>query len=66
MSTVRSIARQLVTLRRPVTAAAAATTLVGLLQPFGVDLTQQATQVAAALTIVGLIAAVVEEAGSGQ
>jgi len=58
------VIHQLVTLRRPVTAAAAATTLVGLLAPFGLDLTRQATQVAAALTIVGLIAALLDESGS--
>jgi hypothetical protein len=58
---IRSIAHQLITLRRPVTAAAATTTLIGLVAPFGLDLTHQATQVAAGLTIVGLIAAVIEQ-----
>jgi hypothetical protein len=46
----------LVSLRLPVTAAAIATTLVGLVQPFGVDLSAQTVRITAALSIVGIAA----------
>jgi type III secretory pathway component EscS len=53
------IATDLASLRLPVTAAAAVTTIVGLVQPFGVDLSQQTTRITAALTAVGILAAAI-------
>jgi hypothetical protein len=46
----------LISLRLPVTAAAIATTLVGLVAPFGVDLSAQTVRITAALSIVGIAA----------
>jgi hypothetical protein len=53
---VRALLQDLVKLKLPVTAAALATTIVGLIAPFGVDLSTQTVRITAALTVVGLIA----------
>jgi hypothetical protein len=52
---VLAVLNDLARLRLPVTAAAAVTTMVGLLEPFGIDLSAQTTRVTAALTLVGLL-----------
>lgn len=48
--------KDLVSLKLPVTAAAIATTVVGLLAPFGVDLSSQTVRITAALSVVGVVA----------
>lgn len=53
---IRALLSDLVRLRLPVTAAALATTIVGLIEPFGVDLSAQTVRITAALTIIGIIA----------
>ena len=60
MTTLRRVLHDLVTLRLPVTAAATAATIVGLLQPFGIDLTSSATRMAAILALIGYIVAIAE------
>lgn len=53
---IKALLNDLVRLRLPVTAAALATTLVGLIKPFGVDLSTQTVRITAALTLIGIIA----------
>ena len=53
---IKAFLHDLVKLKLPVTAAAFATTVVGLVAPFGVDLSAQTVRITAALTVVGLIA----------
>lgn len=53
---VRALIADLVKLRLPVTAAALATTVVGLVQPFGIDLSTQTVRITAALTLIGIVA----------
>lgn len=60
MNTIRRVLHDLVTLRLPVTATATVATIVGLLQPFGIDLSVSATRMAAVLALVGYIAAAAE------
>jgi hypothetical protein len=59
--TARAVLADLARLRLPVTAAAAATTLVGLTAPFGVDLSQQTMRITAALTAIGLAASAISK-----
>jgi len=56
-----AVLNDLARLRLPVTAAAAVTTIVGLLQPFGLDLSQQTTRVTAGLTLLGLVSSLVRD-----
>jgi hypothetical protein len=58
---VKEVLRDLVTLRLPVTAAAVATTLVGLVEPFGLDLSKQTVTITAILSLLGLIASFVQK-----
>ena len=60
MNTLRRVLHDLVTLRLPVTAAATVAAIVGLLEPFGVDLSASATRMAAVLALVGYAAACAE------
>ena len=53
---IREVLSDVARLRLPVTAAALTTTVIGLVQPFGFDLSPQTTQITAALTAVGLLA----------
>lgn len=58
---VNEVLRDLVTLRLPVTAAAVATTVVGLVKPFGVDLSEQTVTITAALSALGLVASLIQK-----
>ena len=60
MRTIKGVIHDLVKLRLPITAAAMVTTLVGLLQPFGIDLSHQSTRLAAAFALIGVIAAAID------
>lgn len=53
------VLKDLVTLKLPVTAAAVAATIVGLIKPFGIDLTEQTVTITAALSLLGVIASLV-------
>lgn len=55
------VLKDLVTLKLPVTAAAAAATIVGLVKPFGIDLTEQTVTITAALTLLGVVASLVSK-----
>lgn len=57
---VRGALRDLAKLRLPVTAAATVATVVGLLQPFGIDLSAQTTRITAGLALLGMAAATVQ------
>jgi hypothetical protein len=58
---IKAVLHDLVTLRLPVTAAAVTTTLIGVLAPFGVDLSKQTVVITGALSALGLIASFVEK-----
>lgn len=53
---IKALLNDLVKLRLPVTAAALATTIVGLVAPFGVDLSQQTVRITACLSALGIVA----------
>jgi uncharacterized membrane protein len=58
MKFIKSFVHDLVTLRKPVTAAAVVGALVTLTSPFGIDL--HAQQVADVLVAIGTLAALIE------
>lgn len=62
----RNVLRDLAKLRLPVTAAALTTTVVGLVEPFGVDLSTQTVRITAALTAVGLVVTYVQKIGGAR
>ena len=55
LAVAREVLRDLVKLNLPVTAAAAATAIVGVLEPLGIDLSQQTTRIAGGLAVFGLV-----------
>lgn len=58
---LNALLQDLVSLRLPVTATAMATTVIGLVAPFGFDLSAQTLRITAALSVVGLIASYVQK-----
>jgi len=58
---LNEVLKDLVTLKLPVTAAAVTATLVGLVKPFGIDLTEQTVTITAALSLLGVLASLVSK-----
>jgi hypothetical protein len=58
---INEVLKDLVTLKLPVTAAAVAATVVGILAPFGIDLSKQTVIITAALSLLGLVASLVQK-----
>ncbi len=52
-------------LRKPVTAAAVAATLISLLSPFGINVGPDGAKVTALLTAIGVLAGILEHARKG-
>lgn len=57
----KNVLKDLAKLKLPVTAAATATTIVGILEPFGIDLSTQSTRIAGALAALGLVVTYVQQ-----
>ena len=58
---INEVLKDLVSLRLPVTAAAVATTVVGVIAPFGIDLSKQTVVITAGLSLLGLLASLVQK-----
>jgi len=61
---LKNLLADLVSLRRPVTAASVVATGVALLSPFGLDVGPSGPVIAGALVAVGVVAAYIEHLGS--
>ena len=64
LAVLRNIITDAAKLRLPVIAAAAVTTIVGALEPFGVDLSKQTTRICGVFVVIGLVSETIKRWGN--